>query len=130
MKDRFKFRVWDKENFNILEFEGFKTGDIEFNFDVETKSIWIEYDHNRYVLQQCTGLRDKNGNLIYEGDIVKILFCEFVIQYCDKCKSFQCFYNNECYACLGDLHWFELLEDLENCEVLGNIYENPELLEV
>lgn len=37
MQDRFKFRVWDKENFNYLEFEGFKKGEIEFNFDIDTK---------------------------------------------------------------------------------------------
>ena len=139
MNDRFKFRVWDKENFNYLEFEGFKKGEIEFNFDIDTNSIWIEFDHNKYILEQCTGLKDKNDKLIYEGDIVK--FGEF---YDNEWNSFD----------IGKVYWggkfdypafelqcstvdFDMSNGLSyifdsglNIEIIGNIYENPELLEV
>lgn len=68
MLDRFKFRVWDKERKRIINFNDFKEYNVEFNFNIPTNEIWIEFDSSRFVLMQCTGLKDKNGKLIYEGD--------------------------------------------------------------
>ena len=79
---------------------------------------------------QCTGLKDKNGKLIYEGDILGGTFGNLYVHYCDNCKQFQLKANDYgCMACEGDIHWNEVVEENNELEVVGNIYENPELLE-
>ncbi|MEK4379286.1 YopX family protein [Bacillus sp. FSL R5-0434] len=76
-------------------------------------------------LRQYTGLKDKNGREIYEGDIV-----------IDKRKnSAEVVFDDGCFCVigyLGDLRTHPIRDSLfcgERFEVIGNIYENPELLE-
>jgi uncharacterized phage protein (TIGR01671 family) len=79
--------------------------------------------------EQYTGLKDKNGKEIYEGDILGGIWEGAYIAWCDECKQFQYHIStNECMACLGDVHWYELVEDDGKLEVIGNIHENKELL--
>lgn len=88
---------------------------------------------------QCTGLKDKNGKLIWENDIVKDLFSDACAQI--KYGSYQsCFdstktehvgfyvdwsgkYTKRYRKDLG--YWINMV----NAEVIGNIFDNPELLE-
>jgi len=83
------------------------------------------------VFLESIGLHDKNGKEICEGDIFGGIWQGCYIAWCDKCKSLQCFlaFDEGCQACSGDAHWGEIVEDDGKLEVIGNIYENPELLE-
>ena len=119
-----KFRTWDKEIKEMLS-------DVSLWNDDFTSYLneHIEYLQDKCELMQYTGLKDKNGIEIYEGDIVKIgidfgygtqpLVGEVLF---DKC-SFVYRHKSQ-----GDLSLFGI-DSNDWCEVIGNIYENPELLE-
>ena len=74
----------------------------------------------------CTGLRDKNGKLIWENDIVKHDFGKEQIGVQLAIVKYDSKYA--CYQIKPIFDWMYC--DKSDCEVIGNIFDNPELLEV
>ena len=74
---------------------------------------------------QCTGLKDKNGKLIWENDIIK---CKFGIAVAVWDKSEWRIKLVKDNIWRKDLHYWAV-EDNQRTEVIGNIFDNPELLE-
>lgn len=66
---------------------------------------------------QCTGLKDKHGNLIWENDIGRY-------QWDGKTKTDVIVYDGSMFTYSGSMRW-----DLCQDEMIGNIFDNPELLE-
>lgn len=134
MNDRFKFRVWDKaneifvENADIFYLEpngeiviGFYDGDIE---DMRYAS------QDNIIIEQCTGLKDKNGNLIYEGDIVDTFYVgeptgqRYIYHYEPPAFYVEPFEHGK----PSGGHYYYFAVDNERCEIIGNIHENGDLL--
>lgn len=133
-----KFRAWEENGKNMISPE--ETGDHTLNDLTEVMP---------YILMQFTGLKDKNGSEIYEGDVMLLPDSEIVpitdegqgpieemnhlcpVEFKEGCFglsvlensgvfhkgfwSFDSIFNGEGYK-------------LEDLEIIGNIYENPELL--
>ncbi len=142
-ENRFRFRVWDKENKRMLYNieNAYDGGGVEDEDGNEVKDCCADcfsyflpyeniYEREEFVVEQCTGLKDKNGRLIYEGDIVKITGDVMTI----PLKYMDCLFK-VIWADIG--FCFELLNEKDalgfcECweyEVVGNYHENPELLE-
>jgi uncharacterized phage protein (TIGR01671 family) len=117
MEDRFKFRAWDgnKMHYKLLigntDTKDFENYTAHCLYDYESKQ-WKNFDEmSDIVIMQCTGLKDKKQNLIYESDIVDLAgygkyLCEFPF-----------------------LELYDLDDSSDIGVILGNRFENPELLE-
>ena len=126
-----KFRAWDKTENEMWNVEAIYIEDEWVK--VNDGSIYgITKDLVRdYVLMQSTGLKDKNGTEIYEGDIV-----EFKYPYDKRIKTKGVIVRNDNKACFGismkeTTEQYELYRiTAENyLSVIGNVHQNPELLE-
>jgi len=103
-----KFRAWDKEYCCMRGLGGLQDL-FEIRSDGETK--------DNYILMQFTGLLDKNGKEIFEGDIVKARYFDYLNG--ETFKNEKITELDPESPCRG--YW-------KDCEIIGNIYQNPELI--
>lgn len=124
-----KFRIYDKQEKKFLiKNQKIKNGDIKSILneiiDLEECSVQINNpEENRYEFLQSTGIKDMNGKEIYDGDILSN----------DERYYTVSFYNGSFRAEYADgFEDYSLdLVDIAHCSiVIGNVFENPELLGV
>lgn len=122
MNREIKFRVWDKllREMHYIDLCDLAEGD-DYWYDGET-SVWevmndATNEQSRYVIQQYTSLKDKNGEEVYEGDILR----EYSNEVDDWIISYK--YGKFIGTC-DDV--CEDLYELSDLEVIGNIYEREE----
>ena len=126
-----KLRAWyeeEKEMQRVTDiYFNKKTGEIE-SFVAKGKKCNYHTDFDNHKLMQYTGIEDENGVEIYEGDIVKLIIDEFgsdigVIKF--EMGGFVIDYKN----LDTEFEWLYYVQDDCDIEVIGNIYENNDLLE-
>lgn len=131
MNDRFKFRIWNGSEMHYNDFVVTATGYVgKITEEFLGKCVFNQEDltaDKECTLMQCTGLKDRNDKLIYEGDIVSIDDGEL--------KGIAQRHNkfDEYYGCIEiklicrHLTIYKPTVFAES-EIIGNIYENKELL--
>jgi uncharacterized phage protein (TIGR01671 family) len=126
MRDE-KFRVWVKLEKKYLYPLGFVKNIFEesiirlYVVHENGSVLGIPYKSDEIIFEWFTGLRDKNGKEIYEGDIVTYLNRIAVIEYCDAAYELIDALGNRFISHLWNI------ED-DSFEIIGNKFENPELL--
>lgn len=133
-----KFRAWIKTEKRMVETDNLLDIDYEYN-EVQTQEVYFvnglpddrdleSFSFEDVILMQSTGLLDKKGKEIFEGDIVdykgrkalvywNVSYASFIYRFVDKLHK-------------RNAEWKPLYLSYYHFEVIGNKFKNPELLEV
>jgi uncharacterized phage protein (TIGR01671 family) len=140
-----KFRAWDFENkrmwWNVQDaYDTLERHDVEFPdalshkidffpnsfgsvLELCEKNEWSDNGEPKYAVMQFTGLKDKNGKDVYEGDVVNLMGkVRGEVYWDNKFSAFEIRNGEKSGGMLGN--WKDM-----DIEVIGNIHEHPELLE-
>ena len=131
MNPRFKFRAWNKEE-KQMYYDAENTYDyMTGNPMIFAESFSCLLTNDEWIIEQCTGVKDKNGNLIYEGDIVK----------CGNATGIVCFgfyrradehFPDSIYGYYIEWKQSDFRQDFgywateERIEIIGNIHEQQD----
>lgn len=156
MNREIKFRVWDTQNermvydpYRFIERGEYHRKEFEHTGDYIFYEHWTDEDDGisrACFVMQYTGLKDKNGKEIYEGDIVQLYRHDDYKNYTYKHEKAEVWADGKYHPDIKEVKfmygsfviWSDLIKDYrcfanlarpgESLEIIGNIFENPELL--
>lgn len=117
-----KFRVFIKELNRIFEVQNLVLEEGQQCVWVEQEGLLKQYRFDEVILEQYTGLKDADGKELYAGDIFSNMRNYYQVVFDDKIGAFI-------GINVDDSREYELVSDLGVDKIIGNIHENPDLLE-
>lgn len=133
-RNNLKFKIWDTEEKKWFEpiyraNEGTLLDlSIGLSGDVIRRTLQCSSEHesmfeNKYIVCRFTGLKDKSGVEVFEGDIAIPVSTD------NDITPFVIKWRDDVYCIVGDsgAEWL-MMEEFEGCEIVGNIYEHPHLI--
>lgn len=135
-----KFRAWDKNDSEMYDvaYINYKNKLVHIEWFAEPQYGGKSAEMRDVYLMQYTGLKDKNSKEIYSGDILSYADISSDEWFMDKQKTIgvvkwrelKCgFAPQEIKQNHKRGHYFAYWDQIHDIEIIGNIYENPELLE-
>lgn len=123
------FRAWNKQKQKMYQADGihWQAGIVDVFDEEDDEEYSFDLDNGNIELMQYTGLKDKNGVEIYEGDIIKRTTRSWAKQSVHEIvfRDYRFAYTNKYYGCIA-LNQAVLANQV--IEVIGNIYENSDII--
>lgn len=132
---KIKFRAYDKARHEYLS-----AGHIYLSiFAGQHPADCVQYldkldgpndNASRFVIEQFTGMYDKSGTEIYEGDIAQYVYVSLATNKLERGIPFEIRYNDQeaCFSAWDGLTFCGLPSPCNRIQVVGNIHRNPELM--
>ena len=125
-----RFRAWDKEFKEMVQVYALVFDEQIIKATYKNGNV-VKEDIKNYVLMQSTGLRDKNGKEIFEGDILKVTNLSSWLEVVSFNEDKAMFISKEIKREVEETPLYDLFNtDIFEIETIGNIYTNPKLAEV
>lgn len=125
-----RFRAWDKEYKEMVQVDALVFDEQIIKATYKNGNV-VKEDLKNYVLMQSTGLRDKNGKEIFEGDVLKVTNLSSWLEVVSFNKDKAMFVSKETKRKVEETPLYDLFNtDIFEVEIIGNIYTNPDLAEV
>lgn len=122
-----RFRAWDKEFKEMVQVDALVFEEQIIKATYKNGNV-VKEDLKNYVLMQSTGLTDKNGKEIFEGDIIDYNGRNAVVKWHGSYASFVYMFVDELRS--RNQEWDPLYLSYFHFQVVGNKFETPALLEV
>lgn len=125
-----RYRAWDKKLKEMVQVDALVFEEQIIKATYKNGNV-VKDDLKNYVLMQSTGLTDKNGKEIFEGDILRVTNLSSWLEVVSFNEDKAMFISKEIKREVEETPLYDLFNtDIFEIETIGNIYTNPKLAEV